>query len=261
MGQLVRLILFWSTTALLSGETTFPPVRDTHENIFNELTTPISGLRQSRDVVKVFLLAGQSNMVGMASMDHMDLLVRNTSSPMYKTLWDVTSRSYIVRQDVFMKYLHNVTGPLTLGSKSGYADNNCFGPELMFGWTVGDYYNSNGISRVNILLLKYSYDGQSLAVDFRPPSSGTANYEGKTSDDYGRKYRKMMAYYQSVLSDLDNELPSSFGGKYEINGFVWFQGWADMQDTKKVKEYEQNLINFVTDIRSDLNLPDLPFGT
>ena len=52
------------------------------------------------------------------------------------------------------------------------------GPELGFGWSVGDAFN-NGKSDTGgednddkILLLKVAWGGKSLAVDFRPPSSG-----------------------------------------------------------------------------------------
>jgi hypothetical protein len=46
---------------------------------------------------------------------------------------------------------------------------------------------------------------------------------------------------------------------YEIAGFVWMQGWNDMVSRDAVAEYEDNLVNFATDVRAEFGLPELPF--
>ena len=48
---------------------------------------------------------------------------------------------------------------------------------------------------------------------------------------------------------------------YTLEGMVWFQGWNDMLDMRKVQEYGPNLAHFIRDVRLDLDAPDLPFGT
>lgn len=131
--------------------------------------------------LKVFLLAGQSNMVGMGSLKHLDLLVQDnnnnngTQNEYRQTLWNGTA--YKERSDVYMIYQDH-HGPLTVGRQ--YAGRNSFGPELMFGWTLGDAlrekHDSQQQQQQPILLLKTAWGGRDLAVDFRPPSAGTGPY-------------------------------------------------------------------------------------
>ena len=124
------------------------------------------------------------------------------------------------------------------------------GPELSFGWTIGDAYNSRHHREQQILLLKVAWGGRSLAVDFRPPSAG-----GTT----GPYYLSMLAQVYATLGRLDNlfseysQLPG-----YEIAGFVWHQGWNDGCDMNMTAEYETNLAHLIRDVRTDLGVPHLP---
>ena len=48
---------------------------------------------------------------------------------------------------------------------------------------------------------------------------------------------------------------------YKIAGFAWFQGWSD-SDRKPAwveDEYEQNMADFITDVRAEFEEPALPF--
>ena len=86
----------------------------------------------TQEPLKVFLLAGQSNMVGMGSLKHLDLLVQQEQENEYRqTLWNGTA--YKVRDDVYMIYESHY-GPLTVGRQ--YAGKDSFGPELLLGWTI-----------------------------------------------------------------------------------------------------------------------------
>lgn len=103
--------------------------------------------------LKIFVLAGQSNMVGMASIDHLDILI-NCSCPYNEyrdTLWNGTA--YKAKSNVYMKY-DDHHGPLTVGRDTGYAGSHRFGPELMFGWQVGDAMRYD-----DILLIKTAWGG------------------------------------------------------------------------------------------------------
>jgi hypothetical protein len=205
--------------------------------------------------VKVFILAGQSNMVGMGSIDHLDLLVSDeTTNPEFRdALWD--GSAYKERDDVLMKYDLN-HGNLTVSRTSGYAGKNSFGPELMFGWTVGDARISE-----RVLLVKTAWGGKSLAVDFRPPSAGEGNYSGVKPIQYGYFYRAMIMDVMDTLSNLGNYVPDyDESAGYELAGFVWFQGWNDMLNYDTVNEYGPNLVKFIRDVRLDLDEPDLPFS-
>jgi Carbohydrate esterase, sialic acid-specific acetylesterase len=101
-----------------------------------------------------------------------------------------------------------------------------------------------------------------LAIDFRPPSAGIGNYSGISPSKYGWQYHIMIDETLDALDTIAKYLPNynaSVG--YELTGFVWFQGWNDVLDWDKVKEYESNLIHLIRDVRIDLDAPNLPIGT
>lgn len=164
--------------------------------------------------------------------------------------------SYVPRDDVWIVYNKqrydsvkiemNQYGPLVPGF-GGDPGQFHMGPELGFGWTVGDEFKKQ---KQQILLLKVAWGGRSLAVEFRPPSSG-----GTT----GLFYEAMMADTFKVLANLEQYFPD-YGniGSYEIAGFAWHQGWNDGCDDNMAKEYESNLANLIRDVRRDLGVPNLP---
>lgn len=210
------------------------------------------------DPIKVFLLAGQSNMVGHGSIDHLDLLMGVPEHEYRNALWNGTH--YMTRPNVYVKF-GTRHGVLTVHRTAGFAAPQDFGPEVMIGVTLGDAMApSNG----TILLLKTAYGGRSLAVDFRPPSAGIGNNTEVTDPSfYGWQYREMIQEIQVGLANLPAYMPgytaTNFG--YELCGFIWFQGWNDVIDWAKVYEYESNLQHFIRDVRRDLHVPNLPFGT
>ena len=111
-----------------------------------------------------------------------------------------------------------------------------------------------------VLLLKTAWGGKTLTVDFRPPSAGEGNYDNVKPIEYGQYYRLMIEQVQETLSNITKYVPNS-DGTYELSGFVWFQGWNDMLDMVKVREYSDCLGHFIRDVRLDLEVPQLPFGT
>jgi hypothetical protein len=130
--------------------------------------------------VKVFILAGQSNMEGQAVVD-LDGKDYNDGKGTLNALFKdpVKARlvrclkndkgEWAVRDDVWVRYQREegplLAGPLTLGF-TAYGDKHHFGPELQFGNVVGDHFANQ------VLLVKTAWGGKSLYKDFRPPSSG-----------------------------------------------------------------------------------------
>lgn len=209
--------------------------------------------------LKVFILAGQSNMEGQAVSDlegkdynggrgTLNFLLRYPiQAPLFKHLRD-DSGKWIVRGDVWCRYKRErgplLAGPLSMGF-SVYGDSHHFGPELQFGHVLGDQFENQ------VLLVKTAWGGKSLYEDFRPPSSG-----GKV----GPYYTKMLAEIREALANLKTDFPSYDGSGYELAGFVWYHGWNDGVDPKKaVPEYEENLVHLIQDVRKEFNTPDLPF--
>jgi Carbohydrate esterase, sialic acid-specific acetylesterase len=205
--------------------------------------------------VKVFLLAGQSNMGGIGSIKHLRLLVNESSgssSNEYRdSLWNGTA--FKESDNVYIKYGLN-HGKLTVGETTGFAAPTWFGPEAMFGWTVG-----NAFPNEPVILIKTAWGGKTLAIDFRPPSSGRGNYSGVQPYKYGQFYREMVQgmflglnNITGIYPDYDKEIG------YEMAGLVWFQGYGDVGNTPFVEEYGFNLVNLIRDLRRDLGAPALP---
>jgi hypothetical protein len=208
--------------------------------------------------VKVFILAGQSNMEGQGVADltgkdynggrgTLATLMRDPAkAALFKHLKTADGK-WTVRDDVFVRYQREhgplLAGPLSLGF-SVYGDQHHFGPELQFGHVVGDHFQNP------VLLIKTAWGGKSLYKDFRPPSSG---------GQVGPYYTLMIAQVREALANLGQEFPVLKGRGYELAGFVWYHGWNDGCEPKTaVPEYEQNLVNLIRDVRKEFNTPKLP---
>jgi alpha-galactosidase len=217
--------------------------------------------------VKVFILAGQSNMEGQGFIaadpkrnggkGSLEFLVKDAATASrFSKLADKDGK-WRVRDDVWISYLDR-KGPLTVG----YGVNReRIGPELGFGWVTGDAFTEP------VLLIKCAWGGKSLAVDFRPPSSGKIPYAlGKNAQEeldqdpavVGKFYRETITLVRGALANIKELVPGS-NGRYELVGFGWHQGWNDRIDDKFNAEYEANMANFIRDIRKDLGVPKLPF--
>jgi hypothetical protein len=217
--------------------------------------------------VKVFILAGQSNMEGKAKLSLLDY---QASQPATAELFKPyrTGDKWTERDDVWIKFLER-KGKLTVG----YGSPKCIGPELGFGTVVGDKYGEQ------VLLIKTAWGGRSLFRDFRPPSAGLPpdavlekmladlkkrkGMENATLDDvkkpFGAAYREMLAEVNGTLASLKKLFPDYAGQGYELAGFVWFQGWNDMINAGSTAEYAKNMAHFIRDVRKDLKVPNLPF--
>jgi hypothetical protein len=200
--------------------------------------------------VKVFILAGQSNMEGQGIIKadpkrnggkgSLEYLVKDpASSDRFEHLVDKAGR-WTVRDHVWIWYLGK-KGPLTVGYG---ANEKLIGPELGFGKVVGDAFDEQ------VLLIKLAWGGKSLAKDFRPPSSG---------GEVGPYYKEIVKQTREVLADLKTLFPGYDGRGYEIAGFGWHQGWNDRINQAFNDEYEKNLANLIRDVRKDLRVPKLPF--
>ncbi|MCX7048531.1 MAG: hypothetical protein NTX50_23980 [Candidatus Sumerlaeota bacterium] len=206
--------------------------------------------------VKVFILAGQSNMEGKAPNALMDY---QAEDPKTKELFKHLRKDgkWIVRDDVFIKFLDR-KGPLTVG----YGSPGRTGAELEFGWMMGDRFDEP------VLLIKEAWGGRSIYKDFRPPSAGlpgdeklqaelTAaqdrvkknNEKNKQNNKkeeplptmeeikkpYGSTYRTMLAEVKETMDNCGTLFPEMKGRKPELAGFVWFQGWNDQYGSERLE--------------------------
>ena len=208
--------------------------------------------------VRVFVLAGQSNMEGKGAIKHLErLLADPKTAGTYKHLRK--GGAWVEREDTWITYLDR-KGKLTVGFAN---PPNRFGPELQFGNVVGDAFDEP------VVIVKCAWGGRSLAVQFRPPSSGVGKYakrDRKTKkvspippEGYGVAYRDTIRLVHEAVADLKKVYPGYDGSGFEISGFVFFQGFNDIINGEFTSEYGKNLANLVRDVRKDLGVPNLPF--
>jgi hypothetical protein len=229
----------------------------------------------SENTVKVFILAGQSNMEGKAKNT---LLDHQATDPNTEQLFAHLRKGdeWIVRDDAFIRFLDR-NGGLTIG----YGSRDRTGVELEFGTVMGDHFDEP------VLLIKAAWGGHSLYKLFRSPSAGSRgdeilqeelakaqervrkNNEKNNKNDplptmdditgvYGSSYRNMLAEVEDTFENFEEMFPALKGKKLEVAGFVWFQGWNDMYNGAET-EYASNMKHFINDVRKDLNAPNMPF--
>jgi len=227
--------------------------------------TVVSGVDHHDMPVQVFVLAGQSNMVGMGSVEMLTKLVNNNMTrATYEHLVD-DNNAWMTRDDVKV-FFPEIQGdePVPLSVGLGFT-NERFGPELEFGRILGDNYDGP------TLIIKTAYNGKDMAVDFRPPTRGighsTTWQQGGSKDlpeaplpseEYGKAYHKMTRTIHSALAGIEEGGWFEGYDTWELKGLVWWHGWNDHMYPKKLQEYEEGLKHLIRDVRHDLNTPELP---
>jgi hypothetical protein len=168
-GEELFLVVAATTSDYFWGYDTFPysySITTTEDDPTPPETLPDSGK------LRVFVLAGQSNMVGYGYVEGPNanrsngtltwLLEQDDLKEDYVHLVD-SNGGYTVRDDVWVSFMRDfyTEGYLTTGF--GNPGDMKSGPELGFGHVMGDAMEDP------ILLIKIAEGGKSLAVDFRPP--------------------------------------------------------------------------------------------
>ncbi|MGV2341273.1 MAG UNVERIFIED_CONTAM: sialate O-acetylesterase [Planctomycetaceae bacterium] len=201
--------------------------------------------------VAVFLLIGQSNMVGHGRVSIE--AERNGGRGQSAAAWRSSVR--ILRMpDCVMRWVSGVSGT-TFGCidlerhgrlKAGFGvQPDRMGPELGFGVVAGDHFAQP------VLLVKLAWGGKSLARIFvRRPRAAL----------WGRDYAEVLQRAKRVLADPGPTFQSCVAGGLELRGIGWHQGWNDRVNQAFNDEYERNMAHFIRDIRRDLQAPVLPFG-
>ncbi len=217
--------------------------------------------------VRVFILAGQSNMEGFGQVRSLPTLAEWTEhGPLLARLRTEVDGEpqWAVRDDVHVCWPdRGRSGPLTVGW--GHREH-LIGPELMFGTLLGDQ------SEAPVLLIKTAWGGKDVFCDFRPPSAGEPTgdaaallereRERGNRREIGHYFRKMVADTRSALAALPQHVPGAEAGNYELEGLLWFQGWNDAVQWPAapgvVDTYGESLALMFKDFRAELSVPGLP---
>ena len=244
---------------------------------------------KAKGPIKVFILSGQSNMEGKASVTTLDAVIDDAKThDEFKHL--KTDGKWTVRDDVWVTFLDKsvrgsspspLHGPLTVGfgSDKNERDENGkritvagIGPELGIGWVLGEHFDQQ------VLLIKAAWGGRAVKYSFRPPSAMPTDGEIKAQvaeikqrkpdaevtfeshkAGYGSDYRKVLSETKRVLDDIRKYFPDYDESQgYEIAGFIWFQGWNDGVGSGN-PQYTEQMAAFIRDMRKDLKTPNLPF--
>jgi alpha-galactosidase len=240
----------------------------TGQSLGSNVTRPFRTWDDDPNGIKVFVLAGQSNMVGQGESQlgnggvvgaigslryqvvndnaNFGQLVVNSGNP--------ATDPWVVRNDVKVWWNRADIGAAANVSKGGLTPgfglgSGQFGPEYGFGWVVG-----NSISQP-VLVIKTAWGGRDLITNFRPPGAVAAR-----GGVVGTYYVEMIEQVREILHNLATEFPEWNGLGYQIAGFGWHHGWNDSLSTFAANEYEANMANFITDIRAEFGKPALPFS-
>ncbi len=213
--------------------------------------------------LKVYILAGQSNMDGQAKTRTIDAMRDDPEvAELYQKMTDKDGNPITVEG---VHIVHNQRSGKLDATFGSALRGPKIGPEYAFG-----IYMKESIEEP-ILLIKTAWGGKDLIQQFRPPSGG--DFEKKT-DKHGNKtghfYRRMIKEVKDVLADPGKYHPDyNEEAGYEIAGFVWFQGFndqfgpypnSDPENKKSVKdfsEYGRLLACLIRDVRKELSAPEM----
>lgn len=181
------------------------------------------GTLRSEELTRVFIFAGQSNMVGAdADAKHIDDYpdFRGAGEPQNEILYSYTlgNGDEASKGWVPLKPLRS------------------FGPEVTFGRSV------KRNAPFPIAIIKSAVGGTTVAFDWNPDAP-----------EKGRKlYPRTLQLIRDSLAELDRR-----GVRYQLEAVMWHQGENDMLDRNLYKQYADGLTKLIAQLRVDLKTPDL----
>jgi hypothetical protein len=224
--------------------------------------------------VQVFILLGQSNMVGMGEVggDEAGSLkdIIKTKNKFPYLLDDAGNWS--VRKDVRnVRVMVGRNGQMKVFKNDWMSIGGKFGPEFGIGHFLGEAIEAP------VMTLKSCIGNRSLGWDLLPPGTVPYEFQGKMVPGYrgtpdnpkgngqkvagawyaGKQYDDDTEYAKSVLANLGEYYPGAT--KYEVAGFFLWQGEKDCGVDENAARYETNLVNFIKALRKDFNAPNAKF--
>jgi hypothetical protein len=248
--------------------------------------------------VQVFILMGQSNMVGLGKVGGPDgsLEFAVKEKKKYPYLVDETG-AWAERKDVrFARVMSGRGGGMQRFNNEWMTVTTCktIGPEFGIAEPLGNAVEAP------VLILKSCIGNRSLGWDLLPPGSG--RYEFVIKDKAGvekkmvyagskdkpeswemdpakglktepgpwvDKAGKPIEWYAGKQWDDDisyaktvlSELDKHYPGatKYEVAGFFFWQGEKDAGNPGHAARYEQNLVHFIKQVRKEFDAPAAKF--
>jgi len=223
--------------------------------------------------VQVYILMGQSNMVGagrIAGDKNGTLTHAVKTRKKYPYLVDDAGQ-WTVRKDVRNVRVMNNRG---FNNEWMTITGRTLGPEIGIGRTLGHAVAAP------VLILKSCIGNRCLGFDLLPPGSERFEFEekGKTMVHAGYKefgiwekgtppptkgwyagtqYDADVAAAKRVLKQLDKYYPGA--KEYQVAGFFFWQGDKDRYRSYWAQRYETNLVQLIKALRKDFNAPKAKF--
>ncbi len=245
----------------------------------SELPAPDGQPADMTKPVQVYLLLGQSNMLGFGKIKGDDGSLEHAvnEKKLYPYLIDDTGK-WTERKDVRnVRVMGSGTGGMRLFNNEWMTiKSGKIGPEIGIGHHVGH------VTDAPVLILKSCIGNRALGWDLLPPGSegfeftdskgetwvhpgykGSPERWKKGSDPKkitwyaGMQYDGDIARAKKVLAELETYYPDAKG--YEIAGFFWWQGDRDSRSEALSSRYEQNLVHLINQLRIEFEAPKAKF--
>lgn len=248
--------------------------------------------------VQVFILLGQSNMVGLGKVKGSEVSLEHAvnEKKKYSYLLD-ESNQWGERKDArYVRVMDGRGGGTQLFNNDWMTVRTCqtIGPELGIGYPLANAIDAP------VMLLKSCIGNRSLGWDLLPP--GSERYEFVLKDRSGAEKRMVYAGYKDrpeswemdKAKGLETEpgpwldksgkpidwyagkqYDSDIGKakkvledlgtyypdatKYEVAGFFFWQGEKDVGNPGHAARYEVNLVHFIKQLRKEFNAPNAKF--
>ena len=252
-----------------------------------ELTKGEDATADMTKPVQVYILLGQSNMVGSGvkgkwwrgekAIGPGTLHHAVFKEGLYPYLFGEEGKEpkYALRKDARYTFVMGNGTQMEVKTNNWLSPNHAgghrIGPEFGLGWHLAEYHDEP------VLILKSCIGNRSLGWDLLSPSSKAYEYDGVLNPGYGEvpktadtgtrpddagwyagvQYDADVMKAKHVLDNLDEFYPGAAG--YEIAGFFFWQGTKDVSNDAHAAHYEKHMANFIKDMRKEFNAPKAPF--
>jgi hypothetical protein len=230
--------------------------------------------------VQVYILMGQSNMLEMGKVKGGDGSLEHAvkEKKLYPYLVD-DAGNWAERKDVRYVRVMGSGGPSNskpINNEWMTVSGGKIGVEIGIGHQVGQ------ATEAPVMILKSAIGNRALGWDLLPPGSegfeftdskGVTwvhpGYKGsperwKKGEEpqkigwyAGLQYDGDVDRAKKVLAELDKYYPGAT--KYEVAGFLWWQGDRDSRSEALSGRYEQNLVHLIKQLRKDFDAPNAKF--
>ena len=229
--------------------------------------------------VQVFILMGQSNMLGFGKIKGGDGSLEHAvkEKGLYPYLMD-DSGQWTERKDVRNVRVmgSGASGMRQFNNEWMTIKGGKIGPEIGIGHHLGEALDAP------VLILKSCIGNRALGWDLLPPGSEGFEFTDRKGETWvhpgykgtperwkkgeepkkigwyaGAQYDGDVARAKKVLAELEKHYPSA--SKFEVAGFFWWQGDRDSRSAALSSRYEQNLVQLINQLREEFKAPRARF--